>query len=134
MGQGIVGARRLMDCFHIESAPGKGTVVILGKTIPTSAPIVTQEPLSQLADDLIRQSPRSPLEEIRQQNQELLRAINELRQRQEEMEALNRKLEATNRGIVALQVELDEKASHLNSANELRARFLSNMSLSSVLY
>src|SRR5947208_873203 len=37
MGLGIVGARRLMDRFEIESAPGAGTTVLLGKTLPRRA-------------------------------------------------------------------------------------------------
>src|SRR5215831_18923784 len=33
MGQGMIGAKRLMDRFHVETRPG-GTTVILGKKIP----------------------------------------------------------------------------------------------------
>src|SRR5262249_157387 len=40
----------------------------------------------------------------------------------------NRELEDTNRGVVALYAELDEKADHLRRADELKSRFLSNMS------
>ena len=40
---------------------------------------------------------------------------------------LNRELEDTNRGVVALYAELDEKADHLRRADELKSRFLSNM-------
>ncbi len=42
--------------------------------------------------------------------------------------ALNRELEDTNRGVVALYAELDEKADHLRRADELKSKFLSNMS------
>ena len=42
--------------------------------------------------------------------------------------ALNRELEDTNRGVVALYAELDEKADYLRRASELKSRFLSNMS------
>ena len=34
MGLGLLGARRLMDAFQIDSAPGAGTVVELGKALP----------------------------------------------------------------------------------------------------
>jgi CheY-like chemotaxis protein/nitrogen-specific signal transduction histidine kinase len=40
---------------------------------------------------------------------------------------VNRELEDTNRGVVALYAELDEKADHLRRADELKSRFLSNM-------
>ena len=41
---------------------------------------------------------------------------------------MNRELEDTNRGVVALYAELDEKADFLRRASELKSRFLSNMS------
>ena len=75
MGLGIVGARRLMDHFHLESLPGKGTTVFLGKTIPFSAPAVTSQVLDRIARALARTKPETPMEEIRRQNQELLRAM-----------------------------------------------------------
>jgi signal transduction histidine kinase len=42
--------------------------------------------------------------------------------------ALQEELDETNRGVVALYAELDEKASALNEALELKSRFLSYMS------
>jgi CheY-like chemotaxis protein len=47
--------------------------------------------------------------------------------RQEELTRLNAELEDTNRGVVALYAELDEKAEQLQIANEMKTRFLSNM-------
>ena len=41
---------------------------------------------------------------------------------------LNQELEDTNRGVVALYAELDERADHLRRADELKSKFLSNMS------
>ena len=40
MGLGIIGARRLMDRFQIDSAPGAGTTVVLTKLIPKRGPTV----------------------------------------------------------------------------------------------
>jgi len=128
MGLGIVGARQLMDQFLIESTPGKGTVVKLGRIIPVSFPPVTQETVRKIVEELANQLAEDPFQEIRQQNLELINALDELRQRQMELEKLNRELEDTNRGVVALYAELDEKTAHLASANELKVRFLSNMS------
>ena len=62
------------------------------------------------------------------QNHELLRALEEIRTRQADLIRLNRELEDTNRGVVALYAELDEKADHLRRADELKSKFLSNMS------
>ena len=64
---------------------------------------------------------------MQRQNQELLRALDDLRSRQEELVRLNRELEDTNRGVVALYAELDERADHLRRADEIKTRFLSNM-------
>jgi signal transduction histidine kinase/CheY-like chemotaxis protein len=128
MGLGIIGTQRLMDQFHIESALGHGTTVLMGKTLPKRTPIVTGDRLVEIADELIQRSPKSPFEEIQQQNQELLHALEEVRKREEQLTQLNRELEDTNRGVVALYAELDEKADSLQKANELKTRFLSNMS------
>ena len=51
----------------------------------------------------------------------------ELRQRQEDLSRLNAELQDTNRGVVALYAELDEKAEHLRRADEMKSKFLSNM-------
>lgn len=128
MGLGIIGTQRLMDQFHIESVAGQGTTVLMGKNLPRRSPQVTKEQLGEITDELIRRSPQNPLAEIQQQNQELLRALEALRQREEELIQLNRELEDTNRGVVSLYAELDEKADSLQKANELKTRFLSNMS------
>lgn len=128
MGLGIIGARRLMDQFTIDSAPGKGTTVLLKKILPPVAALVTPKTIGDLAAVLAREQPQSPFEEIQRQNQELLRALDELRARQDELTHLNGELEDTNRGVVALYAELDEKADHLRRADEMKTRFLSNMS------
>src|SRR6202035_4263856 len=43
MGLGILGARRLMDQFQIDSLPGSGTTVLLKTLLPKRAPLI-QEP------------------------------------------------------------------------------------------
>lgn len=126
MGLGIIGTRRLMDRFEIESSP-QGTKVLMGKTLPKRSPKLTPQRLSEIKNELLGRAPRSPFEEIQRQNQELLRAMEELRKREDQLIELNRELEDTNRGVVALYAELDEKADFLQRASELKTRFLSNM-------
>jgi signal transduction histidine kinase/DNA-binding response OmpR family regulator len=128
MGLGIVGARRLMDRFEIDSAPGRGTTVLLKQMLPSRVPVVDRAAVARFADVLARQATHDPLAEVQQQNRELLAALDELGRRQEDLVRLNHELEDTNRGVVALYAELDEKADHLRRADELKSRFLSNMS------
>ena len=127
MGLGIVGARRLMDECDIRSQPGKGTEIRLTKLLPKTALAVTAASLARIVDELIAKPPQTPYDEVQQQNQELLRTVEEVRQRQDELRRLNRELEDTNRGVVALYAELDEKADSLRRADESKTRFLSNM-------
>jgi signal transduction histidine kinase/CheY-like chemotaxis protein len=128
MGLGIIGAKRLMDDFDIETARGQGTRVRMSKNLPPTAPPVTPQVLGRVGTELTRTSAASPLSEVMRQNQELLQSMEALRARQVEIERLNRELEDTNRGVVALYTELDEKAGYLQRAAELKTSFLSNMS------
>jgi signal transduction histidine kinase/CheY-like chemotaxis protein len=57
-----------------------------------------------------------------------MRTLEELRERQLELAQLNRELDETNRGVVALYAELNDKADFLQRASELKSHFLSNMS------
>jgi signal transduction histidine kinase/CheY-like chemotaxis protein len=128
MGMGILGARRLMDQFQIESVPGKGTTIWLKKLLPSRTRVWNGQDLAAIVVSLAREGPQDAFQELQHQNQELLNALEEIRTRQIELSRLNRELEDTNRGVVALYAELDEKADHLRRADELKSRFLSNMS------
>jgi signal transduction histidine kinase/DNA-binding response OmpR family regulator len=127
MGLGIVGTKRLMDNFEITSGPG-GTLVKMGKDLPFAAPALTTARLKDVSDKISSKTPESPYEEIDRQNRELLKTLQELRARQEELALLNRELEDTNRGVVALYAELDERADYLRRASDLKTSFLSNIS------
>jgi signal transduction histidine kinase/ActR/RegA family two-component response regulator len=126
LGMGIVGARRLMDGFSIDSSPA-GTSVVLEKFLPAREAVVADADGRRIAERLRAQKPRGLVEELQQRNKELLRALDELQRKQQELVHLNRELEDTNRGVVALYAELDEKADHLRRADEMKSRFLSNM-------
>lgn len=125
MGLGIVGAKRLMDRFEIQSVSGEGTTVIMEKALPASHPLLFPPDLAKITDELVKQKPQNPFEEVQRQNQELLQALEELRKREERLNELNQELAETNRGVVALYAELDEKANSLLKANELKSLFLS---------
>lgn len=127
MGMGILGTKKLMDHFQIETSP-RGTTVRMTKELPRFRNVWTEHAARELSRKLQSRIPKSPFEEVEQQNQELMNTLQELRARQEELEMLNRELEDTNRGVVALYAELDERADYLRRASELKTRFLSNVS------
>jgi len=128
MGLGLVGARRLMDHFRIDSKPGKGTVVEVGRDIPRAPGLITQARVSEIAAVLRKENSSDPLAALREQNRELMQSLEEIRRRDEEAKELNQELGDTNRGVVALYAELDERAEQLRKASELKTRFMSNMS------
>ena len=127
MGLGIVGARRLMDQCEIASGDD-GTIVVMKKLLERQTAPITGARLQRVREELRRLRASSPIEELQQQERELLVALSEARERQDQLARLNRELEDTNRGVVALYAELDEKADHLRRADEMKSRFLSNMS------
>nr|WP_314629585.1 ATP-binding protein [uncultured Janthinobacterium sp.] len=128
MGLGILGAQRLMDRCHIRSVPGEGTEITLQKLFPRDAPLLDGQKIGALGGSLQALPSDITVAEVQQQNRELLATLDELRTRQEDLLQLTRELEDTNRGVVALYAELDEKADHLRRADQMKSRFLSNMS------
>jgi signal transduction histidine kinase/DNA-binding response OmpR family regulator len=128
MGIGLIGAHRLMDRVEVRTSGGQGTDISLRKILPSRMSLVTPADVGRIVHELTARPPVGPNEELQQQNQELLRALSDLRERQDELQRLNRELEDTNRGVVALYAELDEKADHLRRADDMKSKFLSNMS------
>lgn len=127
LGKGIIGTKRLMDHFKIVTSD-KGTQVEAGKFIPVSAPSVDTNQVRQLVSQLANSQAADPFGEIERQNQELLKTLAELREKQDALRDLNRELEDTNRGVVALYAELDQRATDLRQVSDLKTRFLSNLS------
>ncbi len=140
-GQGLVYARRLVDQLQIESAHGKGTAVKLSKTLPSGALISAQE-VQRWRSALLAGSTMSVQDVLRQQNQELNHALEQLQKKElelqsklEQINALNVELEETNNGLIAIHKELNEKSVALEQAKVVaeaatvaKASFLANMS------
>ncbi|WP_446744114.1 ATP-binding protein [Silvibacterium acidisoli] len=127
LGKGISGTRRLMDHFEISTSP-QGTRVETGKTLPASAARYNATRIRQLIARLKKSSDEDALTELERLNQDLLRTLSELREKQEILDQLNRELEDTNRGVVALYAELDQRATDLRRISDLKTSFLSNLS------
>jgi signal transduction histidine kinase/CheY-like chemotaxis protein len=127
LGKGIIGTKRLMDHFEISTSPS-GTRIETGKILPRTAPIVDAERVRKIVNELATSGAIDPVDEVERQNQELLRTLAELREKQDQLAELNRELEDTNRGVVALYAELDQNADDLRRVSNLKTSFLSNLS------
>ncbi len=108
MGVGLIGARRLMDAVEIDSSSA-GTVITLRKNLPAKA---ARKSSGELKNLVVEQAPKPPsndhiITEVQIQNRELLGVMEEVRARQEELTQLNKELEQTNSGVLALYDELE---------------------------
>ncbi len=124
MGLGLLGARKLMDTFRVDSVPGHGTTVELGKALPLQASKVTPQLVMRISAELAKLAPTSPMEEIRQQNIALLRALDELRSRQLDLDQMSREVAEVNGRMIDINSELEDKADALErtAASERAAR------------
>jgi signal transduction histidine kinase/CheY-like chemotaxis protein len=127
-GLGLARVRRLVERFEIASKAGKGTVVLIGLSLPPRARRIDCDKLGVVARALGDEIRSDRLAVLRDQNHELMQALDEIRRKEEETRQLAAELSDTNRGVVALYAELDERAEQLRKASESKTRFLSNMS------
>jgi signal transduction histidine kinase/CheY-like chemotaxis protein len=127
LGKGIIGTRRLMDKFEIKSSID-GTIVEAAKSLPDTVPHVDAERVKKILNELAKSGATDPFDEVERQNQELLRTLADLREKQDQLAELNHELEDTNRGVVALYAELDQNAVDLRRVSDLKTSFLSNLS------
>ena len=128
MGIGLCGTSRLMDGFHVDSSPAGGTSVRFGKALPPRPNPLDAANIGELCSTMAQQHTPSIAEEVERQNREILQTLDALRLRESDLARLNLELEETNRGLIALYAELDEKAVALQRAAEMKSRFLSHVS------
>ncbi|WP_051804688.1 hybrid sensor histidine kinase/response regulator [Streptomyces griseus] len=137
-------AHRLLDHSRYSTSD-EGHTLTVGQRLPS-----TNTPPEQLIERaraaLLGSGDLSMGEELRSQNRQLLRALEESRAQQEELRRLNRELEETNQGVVALYselsaeleetntgvvalyAELEDKTRQLRLASEAKTRFWANVS------
>ncbi|MCF8105310.1 MAG: response regulator [Desulfohalobiaceae bacterium] len=121
LGIGLAGARRLMDHFEIDSRPGQGTRVLMGKALPEGREPWGPADIQRLTSGLAAGGPRSAFAEVQQQNQDLLQALDELRAGQEELTRVNTELKEKKQ-------ELEKANQRLEEAGRLKSQFMANMS------
>lgn len=128
MGLGILGARRLMEECDITTAKGVGTIVLLKKSLPADAPLITPATIGRFGAQLAALPTNAMLSEVKQQNRELVDALAALQERQDELMALTLSLESTNQSMAQLNARLDEKALRLENADRRKDEFLAILS------
>ena len=125
---GLVAARRLMERCDVERRPDGGATLRLGKLLPAGSQVQIPRDLPWICAAVQERPLEDTSVELRRLNQHLMRTLETLRAREEEIVRLGRELEDTNRGVVALYAELDDKAESLRRATEMKSRFLSYVS------
>jgi signal transduction histidine kinase len=126
MGIGITGARRLSDRFTIESG-ASGTTVAVARVIAHARALDAAD-VNALAASLLRETPPTAETELQRVTAALVAALDTVQQRDSEIERLTQELAETNRGVVALYAELDDRAQELKRLSEVKTRFLSDVS------
>ncbi|GAB2929840.1 ATP-binding protein [Micromonospora polyrhachis] len=142
---GALAVGRLVDSFSVQPNGGS-TVIRMSRRIPRSAGPLTPAHLEAVRGDLTSSAARTPLEEMAEQNEQLLAALEQARAQRDELARLNEELaetnrgvlalytqlseelDETNRGVVALHAELEERSARLRVVSETKSRFLANVS------
>lgn len=142
---GVAAAQRLVDRVDVTSDADGTRTVVLRKALP-DARALSPARLDEVRASLSKPRAADALDELRVQNTELVRALEALAAREqdlvranEELEETNRgvmamytqlsdELEETNSGVVALYAELDERGRQLAAANDAKTRFLRSVS------
>jgi len=119
IGVGIPGAKRLMDRFDIQST-SSGTRVEMTKRVPRRGGKIDAGRIGAMQFQLAGQLADEPSQEIR-------RLQHDVAERDLRIVELTHELTETNRGVMALYNELDDRAEYQRHAVELRTRLLSEM-------
>jgi signal transduction histidine kinase/CheY-like chemotaxis protein len=125
-GERIAAAERLLTPVGRQAGDGD-TTVCLGKELPRRAPVVDTA-RAEYVRQALEETDGSGGDELDRLTAELSATLLELKRRQQEVDTLNAELADTNRGVMALYAELDERANHLRRSDEIKTRFFSNMS------
>ncbi len=121
-------ATQIVAHAHAYRSDGYEIVLEVGHPLPASAQPFDLRDAARVAAALSQEAAVDPLAETQRQNRELLWALSAHRRSETQVEHLNSELEATNRGVMALYAELDDRAQDLKRVSEHKSRFLSDVS------
>lgn len=148
---GLRGARRLVDKLTVDTN-ASGTTIKLEKKLAPRIPFSGSE-LDGIANSLAKLISANPTDEVYQQNQELLLALDQLSAVKAQLDMANTELNETNADLVSLnqqmkdwnqslEMKVDERTTELQQlnidlesardeailANELKTQFVANVS------
>src|SRR5438270_274258 len=106
LGVGLIGTRRLMDEFDIQSRAGEGTRVTVVKWLPPQEAEEARRRADELRDYLSADEDDSALEELARQNRDLVQVLGELEEKREQLEQVNSRLEESNRELNEARAKL----------------------------
>lgn len=89
LGIGLKGSRALMDRLDLTSVVGRGTTVVMAKRLPWSTAKFGAAEVARLTGELATTGEATPMGELQLQNQSLLNTLQEVTQRQSEIERLS---------------------------------------------
>lgn len=116
---GLVGSKRLVDGFSVSCPERGGTVVTMQMALPRAAKRLTRDDLGKLVNELARSKGKTPFEELEKQNREMLDTLEELRQRQLQLETAD---ERKNQFLATLAHELRNPLATLRMMLEIIRR------------
>ena len=106
LGVGLSGARRLLDGLEIATQTG-ATTITARKSFPSTVALLSAPQLQAVVNRIAAEPPSDALAELQLQNQELMRTMDEVHRRQEDLARVNQELADTNSGVLALYDELE---------------------------
>jgi len=106
MGIGLLGAKSLMDEFNIESS-NKGTIVSVIKWLKPRRK-VSRQIIDEIITIFSKVSEDSAIETIKEQNQEFIILLEEMKEKNKMLEDTTKKLEESNRSIMQYSDKLEE--------------------------
>jgi len=120
-----IAASTVLPCVVLEPSEEDKGAIVMRVAVPDN-PCAIDE-LRRIASE---QSACALLtvDESRAQNRSVLLGLLEMHARRSDVERLRRELDETNRGVLALYAELDEKSAELRRAVDVRTRFISYVS------
>ncbi|MBK6007285.1 sensor histidine kinase [Ramlibacter ginsenosidimutans] len=111
MSSGLAGSWRLVDRMSVVCPPPGGTVVRMEIDLPRGARTLSPADVQGIAAEIARRQPASPLQELEEQNRELLKIHQELRDKQAALEQAD---ERKNQFVKTLVHELRTPLSTLD--------------------